>query len=102
VTEQYRSFVSVCIAQSSIGIFGCDFFHLNFLQYSHSEIRFLTSTCASLYCSHAKQIREDLDELQQAKVILPSGNRRTIPQRDRETYKMTKARLGLMPWISGS
>jgi len=22
------------------------------------------STCASLYCSHAKQIREDLDELE--------------------------------------
>jgi len=26
---------------------------------------------------------------------LPTGNRRTLPQRDRET--MTKARLGLMP-----
>jgi len=24
----------------------------------------LLSTCASLYCSHAKQIREDFDELE--------------------------------------
>jgi len=39
------------------------FFHFNFLHQSHSEIRMLLSTCASLYCSHAKQIREDLDEL---------------------------------------
>jgi len=40
------------------------YFHLNFFQYSRSEIRLLLSTCASLYCSHAKQIREDLDELE--------------------------------------
>jgi len=51
-----------------------------------------------LYCFHAKQIREDLDKLeQQAKATLPIGNRRTLPQRNRETKKMTKARLGLMP-----
>jgi len=31
VTEQYGSFVSDCIAKSSMGIFGCEFFHLNFL-----------------------------------------------------------------------
>jgi len=44
----------------------------------------LLSTCASLYCSHAKQIREYLDELeQQAKVTLSTGNRRTLPQRDK-------------------
>jgi len=52
-----------------------------------------------LYCSHTKQTREDPDELeQQAKATLPTGNRRTLPQSDRETFKkMTKARLGLMP-----
>jgi len=38
-----------------------------------------------LYCFHAKQSREDVDELeQQAKATLPTGNRRTLPQRDRE------------------
>jgi len=51
-----------------------------------------------LYCCHAKQIKEDLDDIeQQAKATLPTSNRRTLPQRDRETQKMTKARLGLMP-----
>jgi len=41
-----------------------------------------------LYCFHAKEIREDVDELeQQAKATLPTGNRRTPPQRDRETAK---------------
>jgi len=57
-----------------------------------------------LYCPRAKQIREDLDELeQQAKTTLPTGNRRTLPQRDMEnTIKMPRARLGLMPQISGS
>jgi len=30
VTEQYSSFVSVCIAQSSIGIFRYDFFPFEF------------------------------------------------------------------------
>jgi len=41
-----------------------------------------------LYCSHAKQIRENLDELEhQAKATLPTGNRRTLPQRERETKK---------------
>jgi len=48
VTEQYSGFVSVCIALSSTGIFICDFFHLSFLQQSHSEIRLLLNTCASL------------------------------------------------------
>jgi len=44
------------------------------------------STCAGLHCSHAKQIREDLDELeQQAKATLPTGNRGTLPQRDKKT-----------------
>ena len=64
VTEQYCSFASVCVAYSSIGIFRCDFFHVNFLQQSHSEISFLLGTCASLYCSHAKQIKEDLDDIE--------------------------------------
>jgi len=41
-----------------------------------------------LYRSHAKQIRKDLDELEwQAKAILPTGNRRALPQQDRETGK---------------
>jgi len=41
-----------------------------------------------LYCSHAKQIGEDLDELeQQAKAALPADNRKTLPQRNRETAK---------------
>jgi len=88
VTEQHCSFVSVCIAYSSIGIFRCDLLHLNFLQYSHSEIRLLLSTCASLYWPHAKQIKEDLDDIElQAKATLPTGNRRTLPQRHTETEK---------------
>jgi len=34
----------------------------------------------------------------QSKATLPSGNRRTLPQPDRETAKkLAKARLGLMP-----
>jgi len=33
---------------------------------------------------------------QQEKATLPIGNRRTLPQRNRETKKTTKARLGLM------
>jgi len=34
-----------------------------------------------LYCSHAKQIKEDLDDIeQQAKATLPTGNRSTLPQ----------------------
>jgi len=48
-----------------------------------------------LYCSHAKQIREDLDELeQQAKATLPTGNRRTLSQQDRETSKNDKSAIG--------
>jgi len=54
-----------------------------------------------LCCSDAKQIREDLDELEyQAKGTLPTGNRRTLtPRRQKKgnAKKMTKARLGLMP-----
>jgi len=57
-------------------------------------MRFLLSTCASLYCSHAKQIREDLVELElQAKATLPDGNRRTLPQRDTETAKKWQKRV---------
>ena len=70
------------------------FFHLNFLQKSHSEIRLLLTTCASLNCSHAKQIREDLDELeQQAKTTPATGNRRTLPQRDREIARKWQKRV---------
>jgi len=62
-------------------------------------------TYARFYCSHAKPVREDFKELQkQAKLTLPTGNHRTLPQRDKEksnSKKMTKARLGLMPCISG-
>jgi len=61
----------------------------------------LLNTCASLYCSHAKPISDDFKELQkQAKVTLPTGNHRTLPQRDKEkgnSKKMTKLRLVLMP-----
>jgi len=70
------------------------FFHSNFLQKSHSEIRLLLTTCASLNCSHAKQIREDLDELeQQAKTTPATGNRRTLPQRDREISRKWQKRV---------
>jgi len=53
------------------------------------------------------KIREDLNALeQQANVTLPSGpsDHRTLPQTDKgksNSKKMTKARLGLMPQISG-
>jgi len=71
------------------------FFHLNFLQLSHSEIGLLLSTCASLHCSHAKQIREDPDELEkQVKATLPTGNRKTLPQRDRRQQKNDKSAFG--------
>jgi len=44
---------------------------------------------------HAKQIREDLDEReQQAKATLPTGNCRTLPQRDRETAKNDESAFG--------
>jgi len=44
----------------------------------------LLNICASLYCSNVKQ-RESFDELeQQAKVTLPNGNYRTLPQGDKE------------------
>jgi len=65
----------------------------------------MLSTCASLYCYHAKPIREYFKGHQkQAKVVLPTGNHRTLPQRDKEksnSKKMTKARLGLMSHIIG-
>jgi len=61
VTEQYCSFVSVCVSYSSIGIFRCDFVPFAFSSVSHSEMRLPLSTCASLYCSHAKQIKDDDD-----------------------------------------
>jgi len=64
VTEQYCSFVSVCVTYSWIGIFRCDFVPFEFSSVSHSEMRLLLSTCASLHCSRADQIREDLDELE--------------------------------------
>jgi len=64
VTEQYCSVVSVCVAYSSIGIFRCDCVLFEFSSVSHSEMRLLLSTCASLYCSHAKQIKEDLDDIE--------------------------------------
>jgi len=53
------------------------------------------SASASLYCSHAKQTREDLDDIeQQAKAALPTDNRRTLPQRDTETAKNDKSAFG--------
>jgi len=39
------------------------FIHFNFFR-SHSETRLLLSTCADLYSSHAKLVREDLNELE--------------------------------------
>jgi len=96
------------LRKAPLVVLSYDFFHFffnNFLPQSHSEIRLLLSTCASLYCSHAKPIREDFREFQkQAKVTLPTGNHRTLPQRGKEkgdSKKMTKARFGLMPYISG-
>jgi len=80
--------------------FGCDFFHINFQSIQKSDS--VLSTCASLYCSLQNilsKIREDFDELaQQAKVSLPNGNYKTLPQRDKEygsSKKMTEARFGL-------
>jgi len=58
-------------------------------------MRLLLSTFASLYCSHAKQIREELDDIElQAKVTLPTGNRRILPQRDTEMAKNDKSPFG--------
>jgi len=40
-------------------------------------------------------MREDHDELeQQAKAILPTGNRRTLPQLDRETKTKDQSTFG--------
>jgi len=53
------------------------------------------STCASLCFSHAKQIREDLIELeQQAKVNLPTCNHRSLTQGDKEKGEDDKSALG--------
>jgi len=57
------------------------------------------STSASLYCSHATIINFNQLE-KQAKVTLPTGSHRTLPQRDKvkgNSKKKAKARLGLMP-----
>jgi len=76
------------IQYSSIGIFRCDFVPFEFSSVSHSEMRLLLRSCASLYCSHAKKIKEDLDDIeQQAKATLPTGKRRILLQRDTETAK---------------
>jgi len=50
-----------------------------------------------LYFSHAKEIREDHDELNWQTQLLPQGDKEKG-----NTEKMTTARLGPMPWISGS
>jgi len=56
-----------------------------------------------LYCSHAKQIRKDLDELEeQANATLSAGTAELLPKETGTQQKMTKARLGLIPYISGS
>jgi len=59
---QYCSFVAFLLRKARLEL-KCDFSHFNFFQ-SHSEIRLLLSTCASLYCSHAKLVRENLNELE--------------------------------------
>ena len=48
MTEPYSSFVRVCIALSSIGIFGCDFSPFEYSSVSHSEIRLLLSKLAQV------------------------------------------------------
>ena len=78
--NKYIGFVSVSTRKSSIGVFRCDSFNFNFLSDSHSAIRLLLSTCASLYCSHAEKIRDIGDFEEQAKVTLPTGNHRTLPK----------------------
>jgi len=98
-SEQYSSLLAFLITYSLFGIFRCDFFHFNVLQQSYSEIRLLVSTCASLYCSHAKQIRDFNKHKEQAKVTLLTGNHRTLPTKDKQkgdSKKMTKACLALM------
>jgi len=51
-----------------------------------------------LYCSHAKQIREDLDELEyQAKVLCKLATAELFPNETGEQQKNDKAGLGLMP-----
>ena len=64
MTEGDCSFVSVCVAYSSIGIFRCDFVPFEMSSVSHSEMRLLLSACASLYYSHSKQFEEDLDDIE--------------------------------------
>ena len=49
-------------------------------------MRLLLSTCASLYCFHAKQIKEDLDDIeQQAKATFPTGNETRKQQKNDES-----------------
>jgi len=60
VTEQYTSFVSVCI---SIGIFGCDFFTFEFSSVKSFRNQIAIEYLRTFVLPHAKKIKEDLDEL---------------------------------------
>ena len=64
-------------------------------------MRLLLSACASLYCFHAKQIKEFLMILNsKQKRLYQLATTELFPNETRKQQKMTKARLGLMPYIS--
>jgi len=82
------------MTQSSFNIFNCDFFQINYLQQSHSGIRFVKHLCKVIaYCSLQDLLSKirDFDVLeQQAKITLPDGNYRTLPQGDKSKETATK------------
>jgi len=94
VTEQYSSFVRVCIASRSIGIIICDFFPFEFSSIKSFRdwiaIEYLrTQVCTAPTLSKSEKILMSLNS-KQLKATLPTGNYRTLPQRDRETAKNDK------------
>ena len=61
-------------------------------------MRLLLSTCASLYCSHAKQSKKILMILNsKQKRLYQLAAAELFPNETQKQQKMTKARLGLMP-----
>jgi len=70
-----------------VNIFSCDFIHFNFFKKIIQKSDLLLSPYASLYLSfHSmlSKIRENSDELEQAKITLPNCKCRTLPQVDKD------------------
>jgi len=98
VTELYCSFVSVCVAYSSIGILDVILFHLNF---RHSVIQksdcfwVLVQVCTAPMLSKSKKILMILNSKQKRLSQLATAE--LFPNETRKQQKNDKSALGLMP-----